>query len=82
LKAISEHKTSGNETSRDEKHCLAKFALLPIVGEIEKHWDRVSMAKASIEDVDPFAETLKTVYRRALRRRTRRLERLAVGAFK
>lgn len=81
LQAIQEQREAGEEASQAEMKLLAEHALVPLVRELDMHWNHQRLEEADVDKVEPFADTLAPLSLRKLRLAKDELTRLAVRAM-
>lgn len=81
IKALQEQAKTGERPSALEMRTVAEQVLIPLVDQIEFHWDRESIAAAGVGDVRPFTATLAPESLRKLRKAKDEIGGIARGAM-
>lgn len=81
LNAVRQQLASGQEASDGDMRALAEHALIPLVRQIDLHWDSPSSQTEETPAWRPFSETLSVLYLRKLRGCTDEIGRIALAAM-
>ena len=81
IAALRQQIKSGEEVRPEEMRLVAEQALVPLVNQINQHWDRRSLQANGRTECRAFTETLAVVHRRKLDRCRIELGRIAMAAL-
>ena len=81
ITALRQQIESGKEVRPEEMRLVAEQALVPLVNQINQHWDRNSLETNGITGCRAFTETLAFIHRRKLDHCRTELGRIAMAAM-
>ncbi len=81
IKSIREQRESGREPSSADMRLVSEHALIPLVHQINQHWDTVSLQESGKSECQPFNRSLAIWQRRKLDQCRTELGRFALSAM-
>jgi hypothetical protein len=81
IKAVREQIAAGKKPQTAEMRLFALQGLIPLAAEIDRHWDRRTLAENGVSECRPFTRTLSWYHRRKLERARREIGRIAMSTL-
>lgn len=81
INAAKQQREQAQIPSPSEMSLIAKQALIPLVNQIDQHWDDASLEENGKSKCEPFTRTLAYLQRRKLDRCRTQLGRIALAAL-
>lgn len=81
INAAKQQRESGQEASSADLRLVAEQALIPLVNQINQHWNKTALEENGKSECRPFTQTLAVLHRRKLDHCRTELGRLALSAM-